>query len=271
MDVNRILLDILDRAARGQGRGRARRPREHPGGRRRDRRRRHHRAVGARLGAQQRGAADARAARRDPVAARGRARDGPRRARQRRQGRDPRRVRRASSCRWSPASGAGLALGMSGKEALFVGAALTATSVGITARVFGDLRALATVEAKTVLGAAVADDILGLVILTVVTRIVTQGSVSMLGIAVGRRGRGRVRRADDARSACASSRRRSRWVRALQPLARHARRDRARVHARGLRARARGPARADRRRVRRRDRAGPQPGRRPRPLASSRR
>ncbi len=76
----------------------------------------------------------------------------------------------------------GLALGMSGKEALFVGAALTATSVGITARVFGDLRALATVEARTVLGAAVADDILGLVILTVVTRIVTGGSVSALGI-----------------------------------------------------------------------------------------
>jgi Kef-type K+ transport system membrane component KefB/predicted amino acid-binding ACT domain protein len=80
-------------------------------------------------------------------------------------------------------TGAGLALGMSGKEAVFVGAALTATSVGITARVFGDLRALATVEARTVLGAAVADDILGLVILTVVTRIVTQGSVSVLGIA----------------------------------------------------------------------------------------
>ncbi len=79
--------------------------------------------------------------------------------------------------------GAGIALGMSGKEALFVGAALTATSVGITARVFGDLRALATVEARTVLGAAVADDILGLVILTVVTRIVTQGSVSVLGVA----------------------------------------------------------------------------------------
>ena len=38
------------------------------------------------------------------------------------------------------------------------GAALTATSVGITARVLGDLRALATVEARTVLGAAVADD-----------------------------------------------------------------------------------------------------------------
>ena len=79
--------------------------------------------------------------------------------------------------------GVGIALGMTGKEAVFVGAALTATSVGITARVFGDLRALASVEAKTVLGAAVADDILGLVILTVVTRIVTEGSVSPVGIA----------------------------------------------------------------------------------------
>ncbi len=77
---------------------------------------------------------------------------------------------------------AGLLLGMTGKEAVFVGAALTATSVGITARVFGDLRALASVEAKTVLGAAVADDVLGLVILTVVTRIVTEGHVSAFGV-----------------------------------------------------------------------------------------
>jgi Kef-type K+ transport system membrane component KefB len=71
------------------------------------------------------------------------------------------------------------AMGMAGKEAIFVGAALTATSVGITARVFGDLHALATVEARTVLGAAVADDVMGLVILTVVTRLVSQGSVSV--------------------------------------------------------------------------------------------
>src|SRR5205807_282782 len=78
--------------------------------------------------------------------------------------------------------GVGALLGMTGKEALFVGAALTATSVGITARVFGDLRALASVEARTVLGAAVADDVLGLVILTVVVRIVTQGSVSVGGV-----------------------------------------------------------------------------------------
>ena len=76
------------------------------------------------------------------------------------------------------------ALGHSGNQSLFIGAALAATSVGITARVFSDLRALATVEARTVLGAAVADDVLGLVILTVVVRLVSEGSVSVVDVAV---------------------------------------------------------------------------------------
>ena len=76
----------------------------------------------------------------------------------------------------------GSAIGMTGKEALFVGAALTATSVGITARVLGDLKALTMVESRTVLGAAVADDVIGLVILTVVVRLATSGSVSVLGV-----------------------------------------------------------------------------------------
>jgi Kef-type K+ transport system membrane component KefB len=78
--------------------------------------------------------------------------------------------------------GAVAALGEEFEVALFVGAALTATSVGITARVFGDLRALATTEARIVLGAAVADDVMGLVVLTVVVRIVTEGSVSPLSV-----------------------------------------------------------------------------------------
>ena len=43
---------------------------------------------------------------------------------------------------------AGIGLGLDTETALFIGAALTATSVGITARVFGDLRALATTEAR---------------------------------------------------------------------------------------------------------------------------
>jgi Kef-type K+ transport system membrane component KefB/glycine cleavage system regulatory protein len=83
------------------------------------------------------------------------------------------------------AGGFGVAslLGQDLNPAIFVGAALTATSVGITARVFGDLRALSTIEARTVLGAAVADDVLGLVILTVVVRIVSTGSVSALTVA----------------------------------------------------------------------------------------
>ena len=78
--------------------------------------------------------------------------------------------------------GVASALGHSGNQSLFIGAALAATSVGITARVFSDLRALATVEARTVLGAAVADDVLGLVILTVVVRLVSEGSVSILDV-----------------------------------------------------------------------------------------
>ena len=77
---------------------------------------------------------------------------------------------------------AGSLLGESLNASLFLGAALAATSVGITARVFGDLRALSSTEARIVLGAAVADDVLGLVILTVVTRIVVQGSVDVAGV-----------------------------------------------------------------------------------------
>ena len=87
--------------------------------------------------------------------------------------------------------GVALAFGTSTNTAVFIGAALTATSVGITARVFGDLRALATTEARVVLGAAVADDVLGLIILTVVVKVVTGGDVgpatilSTFGLAIG--------------------------------------------------------------------------------------
>ncbi|NTW03069.1 MAG: cation:proton antiporter, partial [Oscillochloris sp.] len=52
---------------------------------------------------------------------------------------------------------------------LFLGATLTATSVGITARVFRDLGVLQMREAQIVLGAAVIDDVLGLIILAVVS------------------------------------------------------------------------------------------------------
>jgi Kef-type K+ transport system membrane component KefB len=55
-------------------------------------------------------------------------------------------------------------------EALFVGAALVATSVGITARVLRDLGVLGSKEARIIIGAAVADDILALLVLTAVTQ-----------------------------------------------------------------------------------------------------
>lgn len=61
---------------------------------------------------------------------------------------------------------------------LFLGATLTATSVGITARVFKDLSMLQTRVARIVLGAAVIDDVLGLIILAVIAAIVGSGSVS---------------------------------------------------------------------------------------------
>lgn len=56
---------------------------------------------------------------------------------------------------------------------MFIGAVLCATSVGITARVFKDLGKLQTPEAQIILGAAVIDDVLGLIILAVVSGIIT--------------------------------------------------------------------------------------------------
>ncbi|MEO8295067.1 MAG: cation:proton antiporter [Gemmatimonadota bacterium] len=67
--------------------------------------------------------------------------------------------------------------------AIFVGATLTATSVGITARVLSDLRVMHTKEARIIVGAAVVDDIIGLVILSIVSGIAAGASVSALGIA----------------------------------------------------------------------------------------
>jgi Na+:H+ antiporter len=68
--------------------------------------------------------------------------------------------------------------------AVFVGATLTATSVGITARVLADLGRLQDSAASVVLGAAVVDDILGLITLAVVTGIAATGRVSPGGIAL---------------------------------------------------------------------------------------
>ena len=75
--------------------------------------------------------------------------------------------------------------------AIFVGATLTATSVGITARVLSDLGQMHTPEARIIIGAAVIDDVLGLVILSVVSAMAAGASLTVesvlrvLGVAVG--------------------------------------------------------------------------------------
>jgi Na+:H+ antiporter len=62
---------------------------------------------------------------------------------------------------------------------IFIGATLCATSVGITARVFKDLGKLNTREARIILGAAVIDDVLGLLILAVVAGAIRAASTGV--------------------------------------------------------------------------------------------
>ncbi|KTD21981.1 Na(+)/H(+) antiporter [Legionella lansingensis] len=69
------------------------------------------------------------------------------------------------------------------KVDLFVAATLAATSVGITARVLSEMKKLRTREARIILGAAMIDDILGLIILSVVSSLVVYDTVSMGSIA----------------------------------------------------------------------------------------
>lgn len=75
-------------------------------------------------------------------------------------------------------------LGFSTMECLFVAAALVATSVGITARVIKDLGKMETVEARVILGAAVIDDVLGLIILAMVSGIAQGGALDLLDVAI---------------------------------------------------------------------------------------
>ena len=65
---------------------------------------------------------------------------------------------------------------------LFIAATLSATSIGITARVLSEMNKLRTREARTILGAAMLDDILGLILLAVVSSVVISGTVELLVI-----------------------------------------------------------------------------------------
>jgi Kef-type K+ transport system membrane component KefB len=69
---------------------------------------------------------------------------------------------------------------------VFLGASITATSIGITARVFKDLGQTRSGEARTILGAAVLDDVLGLIVLALVAgwiRAETSGSAPLPALA----------------------------------------------------------------------------------------
>jgi Kef-type K+ transport system membrane component KefB len=78
-------------------------------------------------------------------------------------------------------------LGLTNLVSIMAGATLTATSVGITARVLADLGRLRDVEGQIILGAAVLDDLLGLVVLTIVTGLThgREASLAQVGAATG--------------------------------------------------------------------------------------
>lgn len=87
--------------------------------------------------------------------------------------------------------GFSLAFGANTETALFVGAALAATSVGITSALLVELGMQSGAAVRTILGAAVIDDILALIALAMATGIATTGSVGatdlliLLGLAFG--------------------------------------------------------------------------------------
>jgi Kef-type K+ transport system membrane component KefB len=75
-----------------------------------------------------------------------------------------------------------LVLGEPTIEAIFIGTAMVATSVGITARVLADLGHIRSDEARIILGAAVIDDVLGMIVLAVVSALGESGTVSFAQI-----------------------------------------------------------------------------------------
>ncbi|MDE5105588.1 MAG: cation:proton antiporter, partial [Trichodesmium sp. St17_bin3_1_1] len=66
--------------------------------------------------------------------------------------------------------------------AVFAGAALTATSIGITSRVLTEINRLNTQEGQIILGAAVIDDVMGIIILAVVASLAKTGEVDLINV-----------------------------------------------------------------------------------------
>ena len=80
--------------------------------------------------------------------------------------------------------GLGLLIGESTGTSVFLGAALAATSVGITSAVLIDLGMIRTRPARTVLGAAIIDDILALILVAVATGVAAEGGLDLLELLV---------------------------------------------------------------------------------------
>ena len=68
-------------------------------------------------------------------------------------------------------------------HALFLAAAMVATSVGITARIIKDLKLMDTREARIIIAAAVIDDVLGMIVLAIVKGMAESGELSILNVA----------------------------------------------------------------------------------------
>lgn len=66
--------------------------------------------------------------------------------------------------------------------AVFAGAALTATSIGITAKVLAELQKLSSTEGQIIIGAAVLDDVLGIIVLAVVASLAKTGEIEILNV-----------------------------------------------------------------------------------------
>lgn len=66
--------------------------------------------------------------------------------------------------------------------AIFAGAALTATSIGITSKVLSELGYLKSREGQIIVGAAVIDDVLGIIVLAVVASLAKTGEVDLLNV-----------------------------------------------------------------------------------------
>ncbi len=66
--------------------------------------------------------------------------------------------------------------------AVFAGAALTATSIGITAKVLAELQQLSSKEGQIIIGAAVLDDVLGIIVLAVVASLAKTGEIEIFNV-----------------------------------------------------------------------------------------